>query len=223
MIISHKYKFIFIKTRKTAGTSIEYNLSKYLGKQDIITPSLEANYLSQNFKLDTKVSNFFKYLGLKNLHNYFKFKITDHIHANVLKKMIDNDIYDKYFKFCVEREPVDKCISYYFMRKNSPRTSFKRKNMTWDEFVNEKKFPMDVDFYTNNKKLIIDRIIRYENLDHELTLILSKLGITNFKLTNSVNNSYREKNPFVSNEQKIIIYNYFKPSLKFVKYDINLI
>ena len=145
------------------------------------------------------------------------------MHAIALKKMIDNNIYDKYFKFCVEREPVDKCISYYFMRKNSPRTSFKRKNMTWDEFVNEKKFPMDVDFYTNNKKLIIDRIIRYENLDHELTLILSKLGITNFKLTNSVNNSYREKNPFVSNEQKIIIYNYFKPSLKFVKYDINLI
>ena len=49
MIVSHKYKFIFIKTRKTAGTSIEYNLSKYLGKEDIITPTSEANYLAQNF------------------------------------------------------------------------------------------------------------------------------------------------------------------------------
>lgn len=38
MIISYKYNFIFIKTQKTAGTSIEICLSKYLGPDDIITP-----------------------------------------------------------------------------------------------------------------------------------------------------------------------------------------
>ena len=38
MIISHKYKFIFIKLRKTAGTSLEIALSQYCNKDDIITP-----------------------------------------------------------------------------------------------------------------------------------------------------------------------------------------
>jgi len=38
MIISHEHKFIFIKTNKTAGTSIEIALSKYCGSNDIITP-----------------------------------------------------------------------------------------------------------------------------------------------------------------------------------------
>ena len=38
MIISHKYKFIFLKTKKTAGTSIEISLSRYCGNNDIITP-----------------------------------------------------------------------------------------------------------------------------------------------------------------------------------------
>ena len=38
MIISHEHKFIFLKTKKTAGTSIELALSQLCGPGDIITP-----------------------------------------------------------------------------------------------------------------------------------------------------------------------------------------
>ena len=37
MIISHKHKFIFFKTRKTAGSSIQVTLAKHCGEDDIIT------------------------------------------------------------------------------------------------------------------------------------------------------------------------------------------
>ncbi|TAE78164.1 MAG: hypothetical protein EAZ84_02360 [Verrucomicrobia bacterium] len=39
MVISHKHRFIFIKTAKTAGTSIEAFLSPHCGPDDVFTPT----------------------------------------------------------------------------------------------------------------------------------------------------------------------------------------
>ena len=38
MIISHTHKYIFIKSLKTAGTSVEAALSKHCGENDMVTP-----------------------------------------------------------------------------------------------------------------------------------------------------------------------------------------
>ena len=88
MIISHKHKFIFIKTRKTAGTTIEYNLSKYLGSEDIIAPSEQANYLAQNYIQQTSLSRFFEVLKFKKLNKNFYFEFTDQMHSIHIKKII---------------------------------------------------------------------------------------------------------------------------------------
>ena len=42
MIVSHEHRFIFVKTRKTAGTSIEVFLSKFAGDDAIVTPTIPA-------------------------------------------------------------------------------------------------------------------------------------------------------------------------------------
>ena len=81
MIVSHEHRFIFIKTRKTAGTSIEISLSKYCGPNDIITPIAEVDEKireslghkgPQNYKInETKLlNNLFLILGFKSKEHY---------------------------------------------------------------------------------------------------------------------------------------------------------
>ena len=38
MIISHRHKFVFLKPRKVAGTSVEVALARHCGEEDIVTP-----------------------------------------------------------------------------------------------------------------------------------------------------------------------------------------
>ena len=98
MIISHKHEFIFIKTRKTAGSSIEHYLSKYLGPNDICTGSLIDG---------TPRLNAPHHKG--------------HIDHTWVAKKFPNE-WRTYYKFAVDRNPWDKMISYYNWHK--PQCSF---------------------------------------------------------------------------------------------------
>lgn len=48
MILSKEHKFVFIKGRKVAGTSVEVFLSEICGKNDIITPITPIDEKMQN-------------------------------------------------------------------------------------------------------------------------------------------------------------------------------
>ena len=147
MLLSHKYKFIFIKTKKTAGTSVEIELNKIMSDEDIVTPIKppHSNHFPRNY-----------IFGKKKLFN--------HINATDIKQIIPSSIFNNYFKFCIEREPVEKCLSDFFMYKNSPYHNFKYLNYTWENYLNKAIFPIDTKKYTDHKNnLCVDKIIKYEN------------------------------------------------------------
>ena len=125
MIISHKYKFIFIKTRKTAGTTIEYNLSKYLGNDDIIAPSEQANYLAQNYIQQTSLSRFFEVLKFKKLSKNFYFEFNELL-------LVLNDLGIKNFK-------IEKSVNNKF-RGINPIITKNQKKIIYKEFQSSLKF-----------------------------------------------------------------------------------
>mgnify|MGYP001177739104 CR=1 FL=1 len=201
MLIIHTYKFIFIKTKKTAGTSIEIELSKIMSEDDIVTPIKPSHP-------DHKPRNYI----------YKGHKLFNHITLSDLKKIFPKEIINNYFKFCVEREPVDKCISDFSMYKNSEYHN--KDNITWDSYIRNGNFPIDTNKYTDEKnQLCVDKIFKFEKLNEELIKTTKLLGINFNGLNIRAKSGFRE-NIKITEKEKEIIYRAFSLSNKLTGYKI---
>ena len=183
MIISHRYKFIFLKTTKTAGTSIEIALSKFCGPDDIITPITPE---------DEKIRRQLGYPGPRNHRApWWRYGIKDlitlirtkrkkrlyynHIPGADVRARIGREIWDSYFKFCVERNPWDRAVSFYYWKnRDEPRIPF-------SEYVNSKAPHVlkknGFGIYAIGGVIAVDRICRFEHLAEDLEAVRQHLGL----------------------------------------------
>jgi hypothetical protein len=163
MIVSHKLKLIFIHIPKNAGTFI-WTLLKRLDDDIVVY-------------FNTKDSS------RKTLHN----KVKD------IKDLCEFD-YSEYNIFCVVRDPVERIKSLYnyiSINKDYPTHDIV-KSQSFREFI-EYKFS-NIDFletnyigqcqfmYDENNNLLINTIIRYENLHKELKIMLGNIEVLKDKI-----------------------------------------
>lgn len=178
MIISHKYEFIYLKTRKTASTSLEIALSKFCGPDDIITPiTKEGEKMrekmgfkgAQNYNIPL---NFYTKRNFYNLLlNGKVLRFKNHNNANTIKEY-KKECWENYFKFTFERNPFDRAVSFYFWSTTCPRPrigdyldSVKRSRLSnWD-------------IYTINDHIEADFVGEYENLKEDLNVISRKVDL----------------------------------------------
>ncbi len=185
MILNHKYKFIFIKTNKTAGTSLEIALSRFCDSQDIVTPiPPEDEAIRQEFG-GYGPNGYVAGLGdygwadiLKSIYKCRpKYRFYNHISARAISRLIDQSTFDSYFKFCFERNPFDKSISNYFWK--TKRDAYEPNFFTTSAGL---KLLLDQklkgwDNYTAQGKVIVDEVYRYEDLRSNLAQIKGRLGL----------------------------------------------
>ena len=186
MIVSHQHRFVFIKTRKTAGTSIEIALAEHCGPADIITPIDEVDEQirrelghrgPQNFEVRKPASG----LGglISRLFGRNVVRHYNHAPASLIRARIGPQSYDSYRKFCVVRNPWDRAVSLYFWRKNRPGSEKLDEEMSFAEFVRDTPADVlsDAHIFTIDGAAAVDRFVRYENLAEDLTTALAELGL----------------------------------------------
>lgn len=207
MIVSHKHKFIFIKTKKTAGTSVEVDLNRVLGPEDVATPIIPPveGHQPQNYQ--------YKKFG------FLTKSFGNHMPAEKVKKIVGDQVFNDYFVFCVEREPVAKCISFYSMLKKSPDHNQGHDDLTWDKYVERGEFPLDTFRYVDRDgSLLVDKILKYETLNEDLQALGEQLGF-DLQLKTKAKAGFRQEVP-VSDAQRQVIYDAFASSNKFTGYTL---
>jgi len=181
LIISHKHRFIFIKTNKTAGTSIEIALSKFCGPDDIITPITEE---------DEKLRASLGYRGPQNHEGFY-----NHISAKEIKERIDGKVWNEYYKFCVERNPWERYISFYFFKnKNEPRPDI---NAYVDDKAVQRLKQYGYYNYTIDGEIVVDKICLYENLASDLEEVSEHIGLPEpLRLPNAKGGFRKDRRPY---------------------------
>lgn len=161
MIVSHRHRLIFVKTYKTAGTSIELFLAARVGPDAIVTPINPPvdGHEARNFETPTGTGPDFR----------------NHLPAGTLRTSLGADIWREYTSFCVDRNPWDQVVSTYFMRKSRSEPSLR-----WEEFLDRRDFYRNHLSYTDpedRRHVLVDRVIRYEDLHNGLGEVFDAVGI----------------------------------------------
>lgn len=189
MIISHKYKFIFIKSGKVAGSSLEMALRPHLGDEDVITPIAEDidgdyEHTSKNYRN----SCIYDEIVSKGSRGIFY----EHAQAYEIKGMIPSSVWNSYYKFSIERDPREKSLSVYYHNRNGIKWPKYRnfinlvqnrlplsidlpyphpscaKSCSLERWLNEDRkhgFTYNWNRYTVNDKVIVDKVYSYGHLD----------------------------------------------------------
>ena len=160
VLISLEYKFIFVANSKTASTSVESVLAKYADIKEKVDPRKKHQTCSQI------------------LNNY--------------KEMLDAaGGADDFFKFGIMRKPIDWLYSWYRYRSgNEGIEAAIDEELSFEEFFyrgdwniwldRENKVPrlQSRHFISEiDGDLLVDKILKFENLNHELNATLAHLNL----------------------------------------------
>jgi hypothetical protein len=168
VIVSHEHGFVFMKTRKTAGTSVEIALSRVCGDDDVITPVTDEDEALRRAGGGRGPQNF---EAPPNLDR----RAFNHMPVSMVRKMLGRKRFESYFSFAIERNPWDAVVSLYHWRFRDADPG---------DFAAYVASEAVETFATKNQRIYrlkgevaVDRVLRYESLADELAAVWKELDL----------------------------------------------
>lgn len=181
MIVSHQHRFIFLKTKKTAGTSVELALSTICGPEDVITPIFRPDEELRAEVAGRPPQNYSIPLSRWGLRDWGRFMIRrrratyhSHVEADRVRAVLGETTWNSYFKFTFERNPWDKAVSLYFWRMR-----YRKQKPTFSEFLRTVS-PYELSnahIYMASDQPVVDEVFRFEDLAGGMQHIAERLGL----------------------------------------------
>ena len=164
MIISHKHKFVFVKTSKVGGSSIEKVIfDNFFDKEtDCWTGDPRIKHNAVNIP--------------ESLKGMFHASCKEILES----KIITEEQWQDYFKFSIERNPWDKVVSQYYWKILKGNV---KGNKTFEKWFAEAKNKAikqlsDWNRYTLNDEIAMDHFVLYHNYTKDFqTMFKDKLGL----------------------------------------------
>lgn len=207
-LVSFQHRFIFIKTTKTAGTSLETHFEPDCGPDAIVTPFVNRDdYPARNYERDGQT-------------------FYNHMTAQLIRRC-EPEAFSRFYKFCFERHPIDKCLSHCAMLINA-QSNVENRPKSWEDYVERGKFPVDTPKYVDRDgRLIVDRIYRYEAIEDALDDISRRVTLPRRPLVARLKSHFRHGVPSVeevmrNGRQSAAIMSAFASSLQFTPYTFDL-
>jgi hypothetical protein len=186
MIVSHRHRFIFLKTTKTAGSALELALAAECGPDDILAPlgREEAEHIRahrlpipQNDLLPPARWTARDWLRLPLRGR--PLRLDTHAGARAVRAEVGEEVWRTYFKFAFARNPWDRFLSLYHWHYRRPAR--RARQLTPGEFIGHPRTRRLNDngwgVYTIDGAVAVDRVCRYEDLAAELAFLQQRLGL----------------------------------------------
>ena len=171
MLISHVRRFIYLKTRKTAGTSVEIYFEPFC-----VDPE---RYSGERHHREPEVSQW----GVVGSRGFAAGTWYNHMPAARVLELTGEDIWNAYLKFCVIRNPLDKVVSWFWHSVSDPiraelvNADFALVRNFFAEWTATRSFPEDRSIYSIGGAPVVDEFVRYERLLPDLQSLCARLDV----------------------------------------------